>query len=102
MTMTTTTTTIMTMVMMMIMMLMMMLCRLGAHYRSRQEGTEQDFKVERIISHHSYKRPAGMAHDIAKLKLERPAKINMRVNLACLPGSSGSVSDGMRCWVTGI
>ncbi|KAJ7355071.1 hypothetical protein OS493_028292 [Desmophyllum pertusum] len=66
--------------------------RLGAHYRSANEGTAQDFEIERIISHHSYKRPYGMAHDIAMLKLRRPAQINKAVNLACLPGSSGRVS----------
>ena len=58
--------------------------------------------MERIISHHSYKRPYGLAHDIALIKLKRPAQINRAVNPACLPGSSGAVSDGKMCWVTGI
>lgn len=75
--------------------------RLGAHYRSRKTGSEQDFEVERIISHRSYKRPYGMAHDIAMLKLRRPAQINRNVNLACLPGSSGEAQVGKTCWVTG-
>lgn len=75
--------------------------RLGAHYRSGKIGTEQDFQIERIISHNSYKRPYGMAHDIALLKLRKPAQINRAVNLACMPGSSGKVPDGKRCWVTG-
>ena len=43
-----------------------------------------------------------MAHDISLLKLRKPAQLNRAVNLACLPGSSGSVSDGKMCWVTGI
>merc|ERR1719348_2292883 len=34
--------------------------RLGAHYRSSTTGTEQDFQVERIVNHHSYKKPRGM------------------------------------------
>lgn len=42
-----------------------------------------------------------MARDIAMLKLRKPAQINRAVNLACLPGSSGRVSDGKMCWVTG-
>ena len=75
--------------------------RLGAHYRRGEVGTEQDLEIERIISHHSYKRPRGMAHDIALLKLRRPAKINRAVNLACMPGSSGQVPDRKMCWVTG-
>lgn len=58
--------------------------------------------MERIISHHSYKRPYGLAHDIALIKLRRPAQINKAVKLACLPESRGTVSDGKMCWVTGI
>lgn len=42
-----------------------------------------------------------MAHDIAMLKLRRPAQINRNVNLACLPGSSGEAQVGKTCWVTG-
>ncbi|KAL9967919.1 hypothetical protein ACROYT_G026227 [Oculina patagonica] len=76
--------------------------RLGAHYRSGTEGTEQDFQIERIISHYSYKQPYGMAHDIALLKLSQPAQINRHVNLACMPSSSGNVEDGKMCWVTGF
>ena len=57
--------------------------------------------MERIINHHSYKRPYGMAHDISLLKLRKSAQINQAVNLACLPESSGEVSDGKMCWVTG-
>lgn len=75
--------------------------RLGAHYRKGNEGYEQDFEVERIINHHSYKRPYGMAHDISLLKLRRPAQINRHVKLACLPDSSGGDLDGKMCWVTG-
>lgn len=76
-------------------------CRLGGHYRNSNIGTEQVMEVERIINHHSYKQPNGMAHDISMLKLRRPAQINRAVNLACLPGSNGEVSDGKMCWVTG-
>ena len=76
-------------------------CRLGGHYRKSNVGTEQDMEVERIIDHHSYKRPYGMAHDISLLKLRSRAQINKAVNLACLPESSGEVSDGKMCWVTG-
>ena len=75
--------------------------RLGAHYRKGNVGTEQDFEIEKIISHSSYRSPFGMAHDIAMLKLKKPAQLNRAVNLACLPSSSGKVADGKRCWVTG-
>ena len=70
------------------------ICRVGAHYRSENTGDEQDFQVERIINHESYKRPRGMAHDISLLKA---AQLNRKVGLACLPGSSEQVSEGKTC-----
>ena len=75
--------------------------RLGAHYRTSTIGTEQDLEVQKIIIHQSYKRPYGLANDIAMLKLRNGARLNQAVNLACLPGSSGKVADGKMCWVTG-
>lgn len=75
--------------------------RLGAHKRKQSVGTEQLMEIEKIISHQSYRRPYGMAHDIAMIKLAKPARIGKYVNLACMPGSSGSVADGKECWVTG-
>lgn len=79
----------------------LLIYRLGAHYRSSNVGTEQDIPVEKIISHHSYRKPYGMAHDIAMVKLSRPATLNKAVNIACLPSSGGDVADGKMCWVTG-
>lgn len=76
-------------------------CRLGAHRRRGDVGTEQDFQITRMISHESYRKPYGIAHDIALLKLHKPAMINRNVGLACLPPSSGSVADGKHCWVSG-
>ena len=77
---------------------------MGAHYRSSSSRDVQDFKVERIINHENYKRPRGLAHDIAMLKLNKPAKINDKVGLACLPAYSQDVTeiDDKDCWVTGI
>lgn len=78
--------------------------RLGAHYRSSTVGTEQDFTITKVISHENYKKPIGLAHDIAMLKLNKPAQINREVDLACLPASSDDLTeiDGKHCWVTGI
>ena len=78
--------------------------RMGAHYRSSTTGTEQDFRVDKIINHENYKRPRGLAHDIAMLKLDKPAQINEEVGLACLPAYSQDVTeiDDKACWVTGI
>jgi len=75
--------------------------RLGAHYRTRSTGTEQDISVSKIISHKDFNSPIRYSHDIALLKLSRPARLNKAVGLACMPGSSGYVSVGKRCWVTG-
>lgn len=75
--------------------------RLGAHYRNRRLKTEQEFQIKKVIYHNSYGKPKGFAHDIALLKLTRPAKISQAVKLACLPGSKGRVRDGKMCWVTG-
>ena len=80
----------------------LLIYRLGAHYRSSKVvGTEQDIPVEKIISHHSYRKPYGMAHDIAMVKLSMPATLDKTVNIACLPSSRGDVEDGKMCWVTG-
>ncbi|XP_074622381.1 trypsin-3-like isoform X2 [Acropora palmata] len=79
--------------------------RLGAHYRSgNAAGTEQDFTVERIINHESYKRPRGLAHDISLLKLSKPAQLTRAVGMACLPEYSSNLTeiDGKNCWVTGF
>jgi len=75
--------------------------RLGAHRRTGDVGTEQDMEIEEIISHKDYRKPYGMANDIAMLKLKTPAKLNRAVNLACMPPSSGNVGDVKMCWVTG-
>ncbi|KAK3739890.1 hypothetical protein QZH41_007733 [Actinostola sp. cb2023] len=50
--------------------------RMGAHKRTSTVGTEQDFKVSKIIKHSSYQSPKSYSHDIALLKLERPALLD--------------------------
>ena len=55
--------------------------------------------------HRLYKKPFGMSHDIALVKLSRPAEINRAVRLACLPDASVDlpIDDGSKtCWITGI
>ena len=54
--------------------------------------------------HESYKKPFGMSHDIALLKLSTPAQLNNRVALACLPDKSVDlpIDDiNKKCWITG-
>jgi trypsin len=50
--------------------------RLGAHRRSVEVGTEQDFKIVKVITHPSYHKPLKYSNDIALLKLEKPAQLN--------------------------
>lgn len=52
------------------------LLRLGAHRRVNIVGTEQDIRVSKVITHPSYHKPTRYSHDIALLKLEKPAQLN--------------------------
>lgn len=78
---------------------------MGAHYRKGSDpSTDQDFEIERIIMHESYKKPFGMSHDIALLKLRTPAELTNRVAVACLPDKMEElpIDDiSMKCWITG-
>ena len=78
---------------------------MGAHMRVSNVGTEQDFKIAKIISHPSYQKPPINSHDIALIKLERPALLNKAVGLVCVPGGSSPAmpidSSSKKCWITG-
>ena len=50
--------------------------RLGAYRRRENVGTEQDFSVIKIIKHPSYQNPKRFSHDIALLKLDKPATLD--------------------------
>ena len=50
--------------------------RLGAYRRRANVGTEQDFSVAKIIKHPSYNNPKRYSHDIALLKLDKPATLD--------------------------
>ena len=81
--------------------------RLGAHFRKNEHGsvgTEQDVKVAEIISHESYHSPKRYSHDIALIRLEKPAKIGKGVGLVCMPDSKLPlpIDDiNKKCWITG-
>ncbi|XP_022797695.1 anionic trypsin-like [Stylophora pistillata] len=75
--------------------------RLGAHKQSESMGTEQDFTASKVILHPFYHKPIGMSHDIALLKLDRPAVLTRQVNLVCLPHSIPAPPEGTKCWITG-
>lgn len=78
---------------------------MGAHKKRGNDPTAQDFEIERIIMHYSYKKPYGLSHDIALLKLSSPAKLNSAVGIACLPDKSFDLpidDESKTCWITGI
>ena len=79
--------------------------RLGAHFRlSASIGTEQDFDVIKIIQHESYHSPNRYSHDVALLKLSRPAKVGKGVGLVCLSDNRFQLpfdAANKTCWISG-
>ncbi|KAL9985657.1 hypothetical protein ACROYT_G008083 [Oculina patagonica] len=81
--------------------------RLGAHNRlgtGHDYGTEQDIAVAEIIKHENYHSPMPYGHDIALIRLAKPAKLGKGVGLVCLPDSSLPlpIDDlNKKCWITG-
>lgn len=53
--------------------------RAGEYNRASVDGTEQDIKVIKVITHPSYHKPVRYSNDIALLKLEKPATLNRSV-----------------------
>lgn len=64
--------------------LSMFFLRLGAHRRVHTVGTEQDIVVSKVITHPSYHQPTKYSHDIALLKLEKPAQLDRYLRRASL------------------
>ncbi|CAH3040258.1 unnamed protein product [Pocillopora meandrina] len=81
--------------------------RLGAHSRVGETvGTEQDIDVAEIITHEKYHSPLRYSHDIALLRLEKPAKLGKGVGLVCLPDLNiplplDDLNKRKKCWITG-
>ena len=79
--------------------------RLGAQYRSSTAvGTEQDFDVIKIIQHERHRSPNTHSHDVALLKLSKPAKIGKGIGLICLSDSNFQLpfdDANKNCWITG-
>ena len=87
---------------------MLSLYRLGAHYRTDSYGhvgTEQDIDVAEIFTHENYHSPMRYGHDIALLRLSKPAKLGKGVGLVCMPDSNLPLPlDDLnkKCWITGF
>uniref|UniRef100_A0A1B0DDB0 Uncharacterized protein n=1 Tax=Phlebotomus papatasi TaxID=29031 RepID=A0A1B0DDB0_PHLPP len=63
-------------------------------------ATPQDIPISQIISHPSYKRSRNY-HDIALIRLARPAEMNENVKPACLNTDNEDVGDDVSLIVTG-
>jgi len=75
--------------------------RLGDHNRNVNEGTEQEIKAIKVISHPSYNSPR-LNNDIALIQLAKPATLNNRVGLVCLPDQDYVLPAGSNCYITGL
>jgi len=73
---------------------------LGEQNLGINEGTEQIISPAQIIVHEQYKQGGWMHNDVALIKLSRPAELNQRVNLVCLP-SPGEDEQGNECFISG-
>ena len=69
----------------------------GAH---RRTGDGQVLSVSRVIKHPSFNK-RHLRHDVAVLKLARPATLGGKINTICLPSHGSRVSQGTKCYVTG-
>lgn len=75
--------------------------RLGAYYREKTTGLEQDITVGKVFIHPKYHIPNLFSNDLALLKLTRPAFGSNGVGLICLPNKDIPLAPGEPCWITG-
>jgi len=73
---------------------------LGEQNLGINDGNEQIISPAQIIAHERFKQGGWMHNDVALIKLSRPAQLNQRVNLVCLP-SPGEDEQGNECFVSG-
>lgn len=74
---------------------------LGEHDRTKDEGREQYFDVSQLYLNKHFQTYSGYGHDIALIRLSRPAILNRYVSLACLPRQNERVATGKLCYLTG-
>ena len=73
----------------------------GEHDRTKDEGKEQYFDVSQLYLNKHFQTYSGYGHDIALIRLSRPAILNRYVSLACLPRQNERVATGKLCYLTG-
>lgn len=74
---------------------------LGAHDRTKREDTDQYFEISQLYVHKRYQTDSGYGHDIALIRLSRPAVLNKGVGLVCLPEQDSRVAVHTACYLTG-
>jgi len=74
---------------------------LGEHDRAKEEETRQYFDVSQLYMYKRYQTDSGYGHDIALIRLSRPAILNQAVGLVCLPKQNERVTIGKLCYLTG-
>ena len=74
---------------------------LGDLIREKPEGTEQEFRVKKVVVHPKYNSPISINNDIALLQLARSATKTSFVNTVCLPEESEVVPVGKKCYISG-
>lgn len=67
----------------------------------KKEETRQYFEVSQMYIHEQYQTSSGYGHDIALIRLSRPAELNEAVGVVCLPEQDKRVSTGKMCYLTG-
>ena len=73
----------------------------GGHDRTKEEATKQYFDVSQLYIHRRYQTDTGYGHDIAVIRLSRPAFLNEAVGLVCLPKQNHRVAIDKMCYLTG-
>ena len=74
---------------------------LGAHDRRKDEPSAQRIRIKRAFHHPFYSQTTIYA-DHALIELEKPAILNDRVVLACLPESGNKIDIGTDdCYIAG-
>lgn len=74
---------------------------LGDLHREKPEGSEQEFRVKKVVVHPKYNWPVVINNDIALLQLTRSAKKTSFVNTVCLPDEAELVPVGTKCYISG-
>jgi len=72
--------------------------RVGEHDRNSKEGSEVEYKIEKVVKHPQYN-SRQLDYDIALFKTATPIIFNKYVLPACLP--SGEPPVGTECYITG-